>query len=231
LLLVVYCLSAYRLNNHPSGGKMDQEKYFPNDRTREYFSKIKDKLTQSHNLMSSTNNSFSDKEKLITLSIDNFQIIHTINISEKLLVSYEKGEICDRLVRMINQAIIKSSINGVNEAKNAVSPKELTEIISNENRDIKENIELLNKNIEKSFAEYFEKTKTVFSKSGNIKLVISRNRIIQSLTISDEYIKTKNKLLIETELLETVNGVMGEIMDEIQRLIKKNNDEINEIKY
>jgi len=206
---------------------MDENRYSINDRTKEYLLISKDKLIQLHNIILSTTSTYSDEEILITLSMDNAQIIHSINLSDNLLSSYGQGEISNQILRLINQAIFKSSINGVNEVKNALSLKELAKIISNESQGMKDNLESLNKNIEQSRQALSLITKSVISESGNIKIVISGSRMILSLSISDEYLSQKNKSMIETEIMSTLNKVMREIQEEIREIMKKNEEEFN----
>jgi DNA-binding protein YbaB len=206
---------------------MDQKNNKLNDNTKEYFSKSKDKLIESHNLMLSTVTSFSDEDNLITLSMDNLQEIHEVNISDKLLISHGKKEIENRLLRLVNQAIFKSSINAANQAKKAVSSKELDKIISKESQGIKDSIEMVKKNIDQSLKNISSMTNSVVSKSGNLTLVISGTRMITSINISEEYLSEKNKLAIENELKETVNKAMQENLKEIQGLMKIHEDEFN----
>jgi DNA-binding protein YbaB len=204
---------------------MGANKYSPNDQTKEYFLKSKGELIQLHKIMQSTIDIYSDENKLITLSIDNAQTIHSINLSDNLLCSFNHKDICNRIIRLINQAIFNSNINGINEAKNAISLKELEKIISNESQGIKDNLDSLNKHIERSRQELSLKTKSVVSEGGNIKIVISGSRMILSLSISDEYLSEKNKSMIETEIMATLNKAMREIQEEIREVMKINEEE------
>jgi len=196
---------------------MNQKEYSLNDQNNEFLSKSIDGLILLQKNMQSTINTFVDKGQ-ISLTMNNMQIIQSLTISEKLLLASDKTIIRDRLLRLINEAILSSSINGANAAKNNISYQEYNEIISNEDHEKAENIEVIRKNIAQMYKIISSIRKTVDSKSGKISVVMSRASVIKTLSISDEYLSPKNKEIIETELLETVNRAIREIREEIQQL-------------
>ena len=49
--------------------------------------------------------------------------------------------------------------------------------------------------------------------------------MILSLSISDEYLSEKNKSMIETEIMATLNKAMREIQEEIREVMKINEEE------
>jgi len=196
---------------------MNQKEYSLNDQNNEFLSKSIDGLILLQKNMQSTINTFVDKGQ-ISLTMNNMQIIQSLTISEKLLLASDKTIIRDRLLRLINEAILSSSINGANAAKNTISYQEYNEIISNEDHEKAENIEVIRKNIAQMYKIISSIRKTVDSKSGKISVVMSGASVIKTLSISDEYLSPKNKEIIETELLETVNRAIREIREEIQQL-------------
>jgi DNA-binding protein YbaB len=204
---------------------MDQKEYSQKDRKKEFLSKSMDELALFQENILSKIITFVDKEQ-ITLTMNNLQIIQSLKISEMLLLAPEKKIIRERLARLINEAILTSSINVANAAKNAFSYQEWHEIISNEEHEVKENIESLGENISPMLQVISSMRKAVVSKSGKVGVVISGARVINTLSINDDYIVPENKALLETELVETVNRAMREIQEEIQVLLKNNEEKI-----
>jgi DNA-binding protein YbaB len=204
---------------------MDQKEYSQKDRKKEFLSKSMDELALFQENILSKIITFVDKEQ-ITLTMNNLQIIQSLKISEMLLLAPEKKIIRERLARLINEAILTSSINVANAAKNAFSYQEWHEIISNEEHEVKENIEGLGENISPMLQVISSMRKAVVSKSGKVGVVISGARVINTLSINDDYIVPENKALLETELVETVNRAMREIQEEIQVLLKNNEEKI-----
>jgi DNA-binding protein YbaB len=204
---------------------MDQKEYSQKDRKKEFLSKSMDELALFQENILSKIITFVDKEQ-ITLTMNNLQIIQSLKISEMLLLAPEKKIIRERLARLINEAILTSSINVANAAKNAFSYQEWHEIISNEEHEVKENIEGLGENISPILQVISSMRKAVVSKSGKVGVVISGARVINTLSINDDYIVPENKALLETELVETVNRAMREIQEEIQVLLKNNEEKI-----
>jgi DNA-binding protein YbaB len=207
------------------GGKMEQNKISLNERTKEYFSRSKENIIQSHNKWISAINTFSDEDGQITITMDNTQIIHSINISEKFLVTSDKKEIIDRLTRSMNKALRQAGINAAKEMRHSVSPEEYNRIVACEKKEVKEQIELLSKNNTQAIQEIFTRKRAVVSEKGNVTVIIFGNRMIHSLTINEEIMTMKNKSIIEKELVETVNKAMQENIEEIQETVNRNEEE------
>jgi DNA-binding protein YbaB len=205
---------------------MDHNKLSLNERTKDYFSRSKEKIIQSHNNWVSTINSFSNEDGQITLTMDNTQIIHSINISEKLLVDSNKKELFDRWTRFINEAIIKAGKNAAREMQNAISAEEYGKILSDEKKEIQDQFELLIKKNNLSIQRLSSIKRTVVSASGNVTIIIFGNRIIHSIFITEECFSKGNNT-IEKELMETVNKALREVMESVQGSIKRNEEDLN----
>jgi DNA-binding protein YbaB len=206
---------------------MDQKNSSLNEHSMEFFLKSRDKLIHSYSVMSNTINTFSDdEEKSLVFAIDNSLTFHSIKISDNIFNMNGKKEIIDRITKLINRAIIKSGINGAKEAKNVFSSKEFSEIISNENQEIKESINKIQEKIMRSFKQLSLITKTIVSDSGNISIVISGDKMVKSISICDEYLSSKKRSIFEKELLGSLNTAIQEIQKEIEILFNKNEEEI-----
>jgi DNA-binding protein YbaB len=207
---------------------MEQKRYALNDRSKEYFSKTKENIIRSHNNWLSTIHTYSYEENLMSLTMDNTQMIHSISISEKLFSKYNEREISERLHRFLNDAIIQAGKNAVKEMQNSISPEELNNILSQEDAEVKKNYELLMKKNNQTIQELVSINRTINSPNGNISLVILGNRIIRSVEISKRIFTEDSRNNFEKELMETVNKALQEVIEEIQGLFNKNEEEFNQ---
>ena len=200
---------------------MNSKKY----RIKEYILASKNRLGQLSDVMLSTISQFTDGEKLIYLSMDNLQNIHSISFSENLFLSYKENEIIDRITRLINYAVFITGRKGANDVKNVVSLPEFDISISNEANEIRDNFELLRKNTDKTLNKLLSINRTAISNCRNIQLNINGTRTIQAMTIKKEYLCLQNKEIFETELKNIINAANREIQMEIQELMEKNEEE------
>jgi DNA-binding protein YbaB len=208
---------------------MDKNNALLNECTRDYFLKTKEKIIHSHNIAANRIHTYSDEEKYIILTIDSSLNFRSVNISKKLFTNCDKKGIIDRMIKIINRAIIKSSIMGADEIKKAVSSKEYEEIISKENQNIKEGIEIIQENYIQSIKQLSIINKTIVSDSKIITLVISGNKLIKSISINDDYFSPQKIPLLETELMQTINKAIQEIQKEIQIIFNMNEEEVNKM--
>jgi len=208
---------------------MDQQKILFSNSTKKYILRIKEKLNQSRNAMLATVNSFPDDKNIITISMDNTQVIHSIYVSESIFDYSDKKELCNHLKRSINNAIFNSSLNGVIEVKNYLSHKEYYEHITTETKEVIDKLGLININYKHLLREINDINLSFVSSSGNILLVISGTQNIQSLTITDKILLSNNKEYLERELKDTLNKAIETIQKIIQGRIIKNEEEFNEL--
>jgi DNA-binding protein YbaB len=209
------------------GGMMNQQKHTMAARTKEFISVSREKIIQSSTCWISTIQTYSDAEGLLSLTIDNTQILHSINLSEKLFTTFKKQDILVRLTQFINKAIIHAGRNAARDMQNVFSAKEFMEMLSLENREVRDHFEQLIKRNNQSVQELALIKKTINSESGNTTVIVFGNRMIHLITINDEFFSIKNKSLIEGELLGAVNKAMREIIEEIRVKINKNEEEFN----
>ncbi|MBN1439782.1 MAG: YbaB/EbfC family nucleoid-associated protein [Anaerolineales bacterium] len=197
-----------------------------NEKTQEYFHQTKEKILLSCGGWKSAINTFSDDNGLIALTMDNSQIIHSMRISDKLFDGYEKNEIQEHIIHLINKSIIRAGENAVKEMQKAISEKEFTKILSNERELVKEQIEVLLKKNDCSVQQLSLKKKTHYSSSGKIIITISGNKLVQAITIMGDLLKKEKKDILEREIIETINEANQKIMEELQEAIKINEEEV-----
>jgi DNA-binding protein YbaB len=144
----------------------------------------------------------------------------SITIADILLDSPDKQEVAAQLCHRINQAIQISNRDTMNALKGFVSPDEQGNIFSREQPGVLESIERLRKSADLSLIELGSMRKTVLSKSGNIRLVISGAKIILALEINRDFLSSKNKNILEEELRDSVNAAIQEVENDIGKIIK-----------
>ncbi len=199
---------------------MGSQEYFLSDQTKEYMKKVAEKSLSFKRAMESKVNHVKDENNYIQISIGGDQRIQSITLADILLDSPDKQEVAAQLCRRINQAIQVSNRETMEAMKGVISPGEQVEIFAQEQPGVLEKIELLRKNAGLSLTELGSMRKTVLSKSGNIRLVISGAKIILSLEMDRGFLSSKNKKAIEDELLDCVNTAIQETENEISRIIK-----------
>jgi DNA-binding protein YbaB len=208
---------------------MENNPAFRNEHTKEFFLNAREKIIRSKNAASGRIGSYSDEDKSMVFTIDYSLNFHSVDISERLYTLCIKSEIIERMVNIINRAIIKSSMMGADEVKKAISTKEFADIMSTENREIQEGIANSQDNFMRALKNLSNQTKTVASDSGNISLVITGDKMIKSLSISDEYLSPENRTLLEQELLHTLNRAVQETQKDLQSLLTKTEEEMKKL--
>jgi DNA-binding protein YbaB len=208
---------------------MENNPAFRNEHTKEFFLNAREKIIRSKNAASGRIGSYSDEDKSMVFTIDYSLNFHSVDISERLYTLCIKSEIIERMVKIINRAIIKSSMMGADEVKKAISTKEFADIMSTENREIQEGIANSQDNFMRALKNLSNQTKTVASDSGNISLVITGDKMIKSLSISDEYLSPENRTLLEQELLHTLNRAVQETQKDLQSLLTKTEEEMKKL--
>jgi DNA-binding protein YbaB len=204
---------------------MDRIKHSLKERTKKYFSNTKEKLLLSHNKWITAINSYSDEDGNITITMDNAQILHSIDISEKLLINIDKLDIIKRLTQLINKAIIQTGKLAVREVQDAISTDEYEEIVSEENIEVRNQMELLNRNNNQSVQDMSSKLIKINSIGNMVAVIVYGNRLIHSLDINKEGFSLNNKSRIEKELMETINEAMHQVLIETQEIITRNEEE------
>jgi DNA-binding protein YbaB len=208
---------------------MENNPAFRNEHTKEFFLNAREKIIRSKNAASGRIGSYSDEDKSMVFTIDYSLNFHSVDISERLYTLCIKSEIIERMVNIINRAIIKSSMMGADEVKKTISTKEFADIMSTENREIQEGIANSQDNFMRALKNLSNQTKTVASDSGNISLVITGDKMIKSLSISDEYLSPENRTLLEQELLHTLNRAVQETQKDLQSLLTKTEEEMKKL--
>jgi DNA-binding protein YbaB len=208
---------------------MENNPAFRNEHTKEFFLNAREKIIRSKNAASGRIGSYSDEDKSMVFTIDYSLNFHSVDISERLYTLCIKSEIIERMVKIINRAIIKSSMMGADEVKKTISTKEFADIMSTENREIQEGIANSQDNFMRALKNLSNQTKTVASDSGNISLVITGDKMIKSLSISDEYLSPENRTLLEQELLHTLNRAVQETQKDLQSLLTKTEEEMKKL--
>jgi DNA-binding protein YbaB len=204
---------------------MKQIKFIPKDRTIEFILKTKEKLLKLQNNLISTIRSYSDENKLFELAMDNIQVVHSIIISDRLFEQLEKMKNIDMMVRLINRAIVESSLIYANDLSGVIIEKEVDDILSNESQGIIDSLKELHTGIEKSHKELSLINRTYNSSNGDITLMVAGDRMIKTLTISDDYLTVEKKSKLENELKEVINFALHDIIMEVRNIMSTNEEE------
>jgi DNA-binding protein YbaB len=200
---------------------MSEQIFHLDEQRKGYLTGVNEKILHLRSDMDSRINYVADENNFITLSINDKQVVLSLDISDILLNSSDKREVSDQLLRVINQAIQKTNKNIMTELREVISLSEINEIISHEQERVVNTIEIFRNNIIKTIQELGSINRSVDSRSGNIHLVMSGVKILQSLEISNEYLSSNSKKILEEELIDILNRGLQEIQDEIAKRLKE----------
>ncbi len=205
---------------------MENQSYKLSKRAEGYFSTIKEKMMELNEKMESNLLLVKDENQYVHIVINGKQRIQSMVISDLLLNSKDKQEVCRYLLGIINSAIQKSNFDNLINAQKTISVKEYHEMINQEKQSITETIKGMEKSFQAELNELAYIKKHTISDAGNISVVMSGLQQIQLLEIDPLYITSENKNKLINEIIEVVNKATIEIQKEAIDKIKQQDNEL-----
>jgi len=194
---------------------MEPEKVKLTKTSEDYFSCSREKMRAISETLDSRMMRIADENNHVAITINGKQALKSIEISNLLLDTTQKGDVIDILVNNINAALQKSGRANLEELMKVISLKEYVEILAHEQAQVQGSISKVGKKINQFTEGLLSVKKKAVSKSGNVEMTMSGANLILSIVIPDAFLSSGNKMQIESDLLETTN----ELTDQIQQMM------------
>jgi DNA-binding protein YbaB len=197
--------------------------------TSDYLLSAKEKMKSISNSLELRIMPIVDENKYLAISINGKQRILSMEISNILLETKDKKEVLDYLLKTINKAIRQSTLNNLKELLKIISIGEYKQIITDEKPENLQSIQKVENDVNRYSQKLPSIQKSASSNSGMVKIVMTGANIIQSLDIPEKELTSKNKEIIITEIVDTVNELISQFQQDMSNQILKSDKEFTEM--